>query len=279
MESWVPGFVEVGGGQRLRVWQKGRGPALLVVGGALRSGLDYRRFGDTLSDSFRVTLLDRRGRAGSPAMVEGHSMELEVSDLCAVQVATSAQHVFAHSFGGLVTLEAAARGAAFRRVVLYEPGVSIDGSIATSWVPRYLELLASGDRRRAFAWFVHGSGQLPRAMAWLPLWYLTLVLRLALRGERWAGMNALLEANALEHELVARQGSLELTRFSGIDAAVLLLGGSRSPRWMTVLPFEALGRVLPRVEREMLAGLGHLAPDDEAPVVVAERASRFFAAP
>lgn len=48
---------------------------------------------------------------------------------------------------------------------------------------------------------------------------------------------------------------------------------------MTVLPFEALGRVLPRVEREMLAGLGHLAPDDEAPVVVAERASRFFAAP
>lgn len=278
MQSWVPGFVEVADGQRLRIWQKGQGEPVLVVGGALRSGLDYRRFGDALSSSYRVTLLNRRGRPESPAMKADHSIDLEVNDLVAVKAATGAQLVFAHSFGGLVTLEAAARGEAFRRLVLYEPAVSVDGAISTSWVPGYLELLAAGHRRKAFAWFVQGSGQSPALTAWLPLWYLTLVLRVVLRGEKWAGLDALLEASAVEHELVSRQGALELSRFSRINAAVLLLGGSRSPGWMTEVPFEALTRVLPRVQHEVLAGVGHLAPDDEAPETIATRARRFFAA-
>ncbi|MFJ4427182.1 hypothetical protein [Streptomyces bobili] len=40
--------------------------------------------------------------------------------------------MFGHSFGGFLTLEAALAGSAFERIALYEPGVSIDGSIPSA---------------------------------------------------------------------------------------------------------------------------------------------------
>jgi pimeloyl-ACP methyl ester carboxylesterase len=110
--------------------------------------------------------------------------------LAAVQAATGATAVFGHSYGGFVALEAARRLAVFSHVAVYEPGVSIAGSIPVAWVPRYRQLLAAGDTRGAFAVFLRGSGAAPGPVTRLPVWYLRAVLRLMVSGEQWRRMNS-----------------------------------------------------------------------------------------
>lgn len=274
--GWSSRAVAVEGGE-VRVWEAGAGPGVLVVGGALREAHDYFRLGEGLLSRHRVVVLERRGRPGSAPLTPTHELSIEVDDLVAVQQSTGARLVFGHSFGGLVALEALARHPArFDGAVLYEPGVSVNGAISTSWLPRYRALLSAGARRRAFAWFIQSSGQAPAFTAALPFWYLTLVLAVVLRGAPWRSMNRLLEANAREHELVGAHGELPLTRLSTITAPLLLVGGERSPRWMTHLPFEALTAVVPHAHSTHIPKAGHLAPTDEAPDAIARQCLAFF---
>jgi pimeloyl-ACP methyl ester carboxylesterase len=58
-----------------------------------------------------------------------------------------------HSFGGLVVLEAARNNPVFSKIAVYEPGVSIDGSISMDWVPGYEQKLAEKKYFDAFVKF------------------------------------------------------------------------------------------------------------------------------
>jgi pimeloyl-ACP methyl ester carboxylesterase len=91
--------------------------------------------------------------------------------------------VFGHSYSGLVALETSVRSDTFEAMVLYEPGVSVGGSIPTAWMAPYRALLEQGDARGAFACFVQAFGAGP--VAKLPLWYLRAVLRGGIRKRRW----------------------------------------------------------------------------------------------
>ncbi len=184
--------------------------------------------------------------------------------------------MFGHSYGGLIALQCASRSDAFQQVAVYEPAVSVNGSIPTGWTDRYQQLLAEGDRRGAFAYFVQQSGQAPGPVARLPLWYLRTIMRLVVRGEKWARMDALLEASAVEHVQVAAADNRPEV-YERIHAQVFLLGGSRSPAFMTTQPFEMLRTAIPSCESVILPGLDHLAPDDKTPGVVAERVMAFLA--
>lgn len=84
----------------------GLGEGVIVLGGAWRSGRDYLRFARTLSQSFAVHVVDRRGRGDSGPQDEGYDIERELEDLAAVQAHTEAAAVFGHSYGGLIALEA-----------------------------------------------------------------------------------------------------------------------------------------------------------------------------
>ncbi len=208
-------------------------------------------------------------------MLPGHSLDVDRDDLLHVCEVVGARRVFGHSYGSLVVLQAAAVGdGAVDRVAVYEPAVSIDGAIPTAWVPRYRELLAKGDRRGAFAFFVQKSGQAAGPVSHLPLWYLRAVLRVVL-GRRWRQMDPLLEANAVEHELVAGADG-DVGALEAITADVLLLGGSRSPTFMTEVPFGVLEGVVPRCRSAVIDGLDHLAPDDKAPASVAADLLQFL---
>src|SRR5690242_13409236 len=128
----------------------GQGEGVLVLGGAWRTARDYLPFARALADPFAVHLIDRRGRGRSGPQGASYSIEREIEDLIAVQAHTGATKLFGHSYGGLIALEAARRSTIFTDVVVYEPGVSIGGSIPTGWMTAYGELLAAGDRRGAF---------------------------------------------------------------------------------------------------------------------------------
>jgi pimeloyl-ACP methyl ester carboxylesterase len=252
----------------------GVGEGVIVVGGVLRTGRDYLPFARVLAESFAVHVLDRRGRGASGPQGPDYSIDKELEDLLAVQAATGATAVFGHSYGGLIALETARRTAVFPQVAVYEPGVSVDGSLRVGWMPRYRELLAAGDTRGAFASMVRQSGFAPSPIARMPLRYVRLILRLVISQRRWRQMEPLLEANLAEHEQVTRLDDGTVDRYASITAKVLLLGGRKSPPFIMTDLFDVLSRTIPDSAVEIIDGLDHTAPDEKAPQLVAERVRR-----
>lgn len=255
----------------------GEGDGLMVVGGAWRTARDYLRFGRALADSFAVHLIERRGRGRSGPQGPAYSIEREIEDLIAVQAHTGATKVFGHSYGGLIALEAARRSTALTDVVVYEPGVSIGGSIPTEWMTAYGELLAVGDRRGAFAVMVRGAGGAPPIIERLPVWYLRLLLRVFIRDRAWRRIDPLMEASLAEHAQVGALDDGTADRFRSIAARTVLLGGGKSRSRFTTVPFAALTEAIPDATAEIIPGLDHVAPDEKAPDRVAALVREYLA--
>jgi pimeloyl-ACP methyl ester carboxylesterase len=245
-----------------------------VVGGSWRAGSDYLPLARALSDAFTVHVIDRRGRGRSGPQGVDYSIDRETEDLLAVQARTGAAIVFGHSYGGLIALEAARRSPVFSDVVVYEPGVSIAGSIPLAWMSRYRERLAAGDRRGAFAAMAAGAGGAPAVLERMPLWYVKLMLRLFVKQEQWRHIEPLLEAGLVEHEQVAALDDSTAERYRAVAARVVLLGGAKSPSFATTSLFEHLAGAIPQTASELIEGLDHTAPDEKAPDVVAEHVRR-----
>jgi pimeloyl-ACP methyl ester carboxylesterase len=271
MTTTKPQIVRSEDGTAIGYESLGAGEGLLVVGGAWRSSRDYLPFARALAESFAVHLIDRRGRGRSGPQAADYSIEREIEDLFAVQAQTDARIVFGHSYGGLIALEAARRSTVFSDVVVYEPGVSVAGSIPLGWIPRYRALLAAGDRRGAFAAMVRGAGGAPPALERMPLWYVKLMLRLFVNEDRWQQIDPLLETGLAEHEQVAALDEGTVRRYQAVSARVVLLGGGRSRSNFTTTPFEQLKATIPNSTSELILGLDHTAPDEKAPDRVAER--------
>lgn len=252
----------------------GDGEGLVVLGGAWRTSRDYLALARALSDAFTVHMIDRRGREHSGPQGATYSIAREVEDLLSVQARTGARIVFGHSYGGLIALEAARQSAAFSDVIVYEPGVSIAGSIPLGWMDPYRGRLAAGDTRGAFAAMVRGAGGAPRALERMPLWYVKLVLRLFIKQEQWRRIEPLLDAGLAEHEQVAALDQPNVDRYRSIRSHVLLLGGGDSRSYATTVLFERLRATIPNCTSEIIDGLDHLAPDQKAPDVVAEHVLR-----
>ena len=249
----------------------GAGEGLVVLGGAWRSARDYLPFAQALAPSFAVHVVDRRGRGGSGPQGENYSIEREIEDLVAVEAKTGARIVFGHSYGGLIALEAARRAAAFSDVLVYEPGVSVAGSIPLTWMTRYRTLLAAGDRRGAFAAMVRGAGGAPPALERMPLWYVKLILRPFIRDRDWQHIDPLLEQALAEHEQVATLDEPSVDRYRAVTARTVLIGGGKSRSEFTSTPFNALAAAIRNCTIEVIPGLDHTAPDEKAPKLVAER--------
>ena len=241
----------------------GTGPGLVLVGGVLSSASTYVPLAEALAGDFTVHVMNRRGRPPSGPQRPGHSIDNECADLVAVAMATHARGAFGHSFGGLVSLETARQHPIFDELHLYEPGVSIAGSLDPAWLDGYEHLLQRDDRRGAFAWMVKNSGFAPRALAAMPLWYVKAVLRLAIRGPRWRSMETLLEANLIEHQIVAVLDATDAARFSTVTAHTHLFGGAKSPDVLSRRVLGELAEVIPRADVQILPGLGHLAPQEQ----------------
>jgi pimeloyl-ACP methyl ester carboxylesterase len=247
----------------------GEGPGLIIVGGVLSSGSDYLALANALAQEFEVHLIDRRGRPSSAPQRPSHSIDDECADLLAVAASTGATAVFGHSFGGLVVLETARRQPAFEQLFVYEPGVLLRGQFRFDWLDGYQQRLESGDRRGAFAWMVKHNGFAPRPLAVMPLSYVRVMLRLAIRPRRWASMDGLLEANLVEHRIEAALDAPDAERFSSITARTLLMGGTKSPAFISQRLITELTDVVPHATAEILPGLDHLAPQHQPTQIAA----------
>jgi pimeloyl-ACP methyl ester carboxylesterase len=102
--------------------QRGDGPAVVIVNGAMSTAADAAGLASALTDAgFRAITWDRRAR-GSSGDARGSTPDREVEDLAAVIGAAGGDAaVLGHSSGAVLALVAASRGVPVRALFLSEP--------------------------------------------------------------------------------------------------------------------------------------------------------------
>jgi pimeloyl-ACP methyl ester carboxylesterase len=161
-------------GTRIGYLSLGTGPSVLVVPGVLSMAADYAAFARALSEHFTVHTIERRGRGESGPQGDDYSIVKECEDVLAVGAETGAALIVGHSYGGLIALEVARNNKRFSKIAVYEPGVSIDGSMPTAWMPGYAKKLA--ERRNLDALVEFTLADAPPRIQKTPRWLMKLLL-------------------------------------------------------------------------------------------------------
>jgi pimeloyl-ACP methyl ester carboxylesterase len=260
-------------GAKISYLTLGSGPSVLVIPGALSMAADYAPFARALAGRFTAHIIERRGRGLSSPQGVDYSIRKECEDVLAVQRETSASALVGHSYGGLVALEVARRTPAFTKVAVYEPGVSIDGSIPMEWMPGYQQKLAEQKDLDAFVEFSLGTG--PDRSRNTPPWLMKLLLPLFMSSRERKERLSLLYEGLREHREVARLDS-SYENYRAITADVLLMFGGKSASSWVNLAMERLAVVLPQSETQEFPKLDHFGIDKKAPQEVARAVSAYF---
>ncbi|MFI4933776.1 MAG: alpha/beta hydrolase [Caulobacterales bacterium] len=271
-----PRVVRSTDGASISYFTTGRGPGVIAIPGALSTAADYFDFAEALGRTHTVHTIERRGRGLSGPQGDDYGMDSECEDVAALMAETGSVLLFGHSYGGLVALEAARRDSSVSKVAVYEPGVSIAGSIANGWIDSCERSLREGNRLEAFAIFSIGAG--PKRARSMPIWLMKLLLPLVVERGRLGKLLELLPTTLPEHRVIAGlDGSYPL--YGSITAEVLLMAGDKSDQDWVGLAMGRLSAVIPSVELRMFPKLDHFGPDQSGPLDVAAAVAVHFANP
>ena len=262
----------------------GTGPALLLVHGGMGRLEGWEPMWGALAEHWRVTAMDRRGRASSGDS-QPYALSKEYEDLASVAAHLAQEQggpidVFAHSYGATCALGAASLGAPslaapslgtaslaapslaapIQRLALYEPPGP--QTVPLDWYDRVCAMVAAGQAGRAMLSFlteiigltaeqVEEARNSPGAQDVLPIVSATL---------QREGL-ALIQVDLLA---TART----------VACPVLLLLGENSPHWARDIT-HALAETLATPEVVRLPGIGHEAIFAEPDLLVSEL-RRFF---
>jgi pimeloyl-ACP methyl ester carboxylesterase len=231
-------------GTQISWWRSGVGPDLLLVHGTTADHTRWETMLPLLEPHATVHAMDRRGRGGSgdsPA----YSVVAEADDVAAVVEAIGRPvDVFGHSYGALVTLEAALRCGGVRRLVLYEP--ALGGRTFPEETARMERSLADGRREDVVVTLLRDlAGMTDEQLAGarsLPSW----------QGRVAAAHTVVRETRAEEAY------RFDPARFTGFRVPTLLLRGSESPPWL-LADTDRVAAALPAATVVPLIGHGHVA--------------------
>ncbi|MFI6209643.1 alpha/beta fold hydrolase [Streptomyces sp. NPDC051041] len=244
-------------GTPLAYQSTGRGPAVVLVSGAMSTGGTVAPLAQPLSERFRVVVYDRRGR-GQSGDTAPYAVEREVEDLAALIEAVGGEaSLYGVSSGGALVLRAAASGLPVRRAAVYEVPYALDESAARAWAEyaeRLTEALAGDRRGDAVELFLRLTG-LGEEM-----------IQGARRSPLWAGLEAL--APSLAHD-AAVMGDARVPRalLSSVRVPVLSLAGGASPGWFREAA-RTVARTVPQGAYRVLEGQSHaVEPGVLAPVL------------
>jgi len=252
----------------------GKGSGVIVLPGVLSMASDYAAFASALADNFSVHTLERRGRGRSGPQGDGYGIQKEIDDVLAVQRDTGANFLVGHSYGGLIALEVARNNNTFSKIAVYEPGVSIDGSMPIYWMPGYERKLAENRNLDALVEFTLADA--PARLAKIPAWLMKLMMRLFfVRYPDSKQMLGLLQQNLCEWREIARLDGHYMD-YREISAAVLLMYGGRSDSRAVDLAIERLPAVIPHCETMLFPKLDHFGIERTAPREVAKVIGDFF---
>src|SRR5262249_28456443 len=158
MPDYTKGLVRSSDGTAIGYRQYGSGAGLILVHGGMKAAQHFSKLADALGKSFRLYVPDRRGRGMRGPQGEDFGGRREGEDMQALIAATGARFIFGLSSGALVSLRTALFTPAVDHVALYEPPLSINGSVPTAWVPRFDREIAAGRPAAALVTALKGTG-------------------------------------------------------------------------------------------------------------------------
>jgi pimeloyl-ACP methyl ester carboxylesterase len=257
----------------------GNGPGVILLHGGMKASQHFMRLAALLAETFTVYVPDRRGRGRSGPIGEHDSVDTAVADLEAILERSGAENLFGLSTGALIALRTAKACLAVRRLALYEPPLSVRGSVSTAWISRFDREIARGRVAAAVITALKGLQGDP-VFAKVPRFLLTPFMTVAFRFvDRPSGddvsMRALVPTMHFDVEIVMAMADTS-AEYAALPAEVLLMEGTRSPSYLHQA-LDVLQRILPRCRRVTFTGLGHDGPEDDGqPARVGDELLRFF---
>jgi pimeloyl-ACP methyl ester carboxylesterase len=282
--QYTTGSVVSRDGTTIGYRQLGQGPGLVMLHGAMESAQSHMQLAEALADIYTVYLPDRRGRGLSGPYGKGYGVQEDVEDLDALLTKTGAHFVFGVSSGAIISLQAALTLPAIHKAAIFEPPLMFSGSAPTRWLTRFDNEIAQGKVAAAMITGMKGAGMGPPMLNLIPRWLLERMTTMMMASEDKKAsrddvtMRMLAPTLHYDFQLVIEMdGALE--SFRALRAEVLLLGGTKSPAYLT-RAVAALEKVLPHVTRVEFPGLGHEASGNTdrrgQPERVAQELRRFF---
>lgn len=244
-------------GTRIAYATTGRGPAVILVSGAMSTGHTLVPLAQRLADRFQAVVYDRRGR-GASGDTAPYAVEREVEDIAALIEAVGGEAaVYGISSGGALALRAAASGLPVRRVAVYETPFAVDeeGAKGRAEYTRDLGAALARDRRGdAVELFLRLTG-LAEAM-----------IQGARHSPMWADMEAVAPTLAYD-DAVMGDGTVPTDRLASLAAPVLAVAGGASPDWLREAT-RAVAEAAPDGTYRVLEDQTHMVdPDVLAPVL------------
>ncbi len=236
----------------------GRGPAVILVSGAMSTGGTVAPLAVPLSDRFTVLVYDRRGR-GESGDTAPYAVEREVEDLAAlIDAAGSEACLYGISSGGALVLRAAASGLPVRRVAVYETPfadfVKDGAKERAEYTENLTAALAQGQRGDAVELFLR-LVDMPDEM-----------IQGARQSPMWPGMEAVAPSLAYDNAVLG-DGLVPRDLLASVTVPVLAVAGGASPEWLQEAT-RAVAEAVPTGSYRSLEGQTHMVdPNALAPVL------------
>jgi pimeloyl-ACP methyl ester carboxylesterase len=239
----------------------GDGPPLLVIHGSTADRHRWNAVRDLLAASFRVHLMDRRGRGlSADEAADSYAFEREADDVRAlVEEIGPPVRVLSHSYGGAVSVEAITDNPGVERLLVYEPALSTaEAELNPAGAVAEIEAAsARGDRDATVSLFYSRMLEFDDAaldaVRATPVW-----------------QHRLAAAHTLSRELIGANGYvLDPARFEAVDIPVRILLGTETTPALTRAA-HAAAEVVPGAELKELPGHGHAAMDADPRMFAAE---------
>jgi pimeloyl-ACP methyl ester carboxylesterase len=248
--------------------RSGKGPPILLIGGALSDRSAAASLTAHLAPAFTVFAYDRRGR-GDSGDTEPYAVDREIEDVEALILeAGGSAFVYGHSSGAVLALEAArALRDRITKLALYEPPFIVDDSrppLPQDYATQLAELVSAGRPGDAVEFFmVSGPGMPAEAVAEMR------------KAPFWPAMEAV--AHTLAYDFRIMGGTMSgspapLKQWGSVTVPALVMDGGASPLWQRHA-VRALADILPHAQHRTLEGQDH----GSDPEVLSAELTEFFA--
>ncbi|MEA2297874.1 MAG: hypothetical protein QOF77_810 [Solirubrobacteraceae bacterium] len=250
-------------GTRIAFDRLGKGPPLILVGGATCDRSITRPTAEALAPSFTVLNFDRRGR-GQSGDTPPFALEREIEDIGAlIEAAGGTAAVYGHSSGAALVLHAAAHGLAITAVILHDAPYRPDDagwqSAAREYGRQLRALLADDRRGEALDLFMALTG-MPQAL-----------IEARRHSPGRASQEALAPTLAYDSAAmgdIERGAAIPTELLEQVKAPVLTISGGMSPPFMIDTAIR-LADGAPDGRHHLLEGQGHATdPEILVPVIV-----------
>jgi pimeloyl-ACP methyl ester carboxylesterase len=237
--------------------QKGQGPVLILVLGALNKRGSGKKLAEALADHFTVVSYDRRGRGDSTDTLP-YSIEKEIDDIeVLIDQLGGEVSLYGHSSGAVLALMAADKlGSKVNALALYELPYNNDPEAvkaSEAYRKELTHLLADDKRGDAVALFVKSVGVSDKQVA-------------AMKGlPMWKGLTGM--APTLAYDTIKLMEQFLKIDAGSIKTKALVMYGGNSPEFMGSTA-QKLSKTMPNAILRALEGQDHsVKPDALAPVL------------